>query len=185
MKRVLIFILLLTVFNSQAQKDPCFNSYWDDWFMPGAGYKTYIPKNKEFGVYHGVTTDFVIYARAKSYCSNYSGPARTKFYGTLSILSSTNSEARDIFYSNVGVNLSFEGRLKRKFLIPFFGMEMGGLYQRDFTSFNFTPLAGIQLLSTERIIWSVQGGYQYTTKHFDEYSGITAGSTINLLLWER
>lgn len=185
MKNLFLIALIAFTLNSISQNPPCTSTHWDDWFMPGAGFKSYIPKNSDFGVYSGFTTEFVIYARAKNVCSKYSGPARTKFYSSLSIMTSSNSESKDIFFSNVGVNLSFEGNLDRKFLIPYFGMEIGGLYQRDFNSFHFTPLTGIQLISTKRVIWSTQVGYQYTTKLFDEYSGFTMGSTLNLLLWEK
>lgn len=184
-KLSLLFLILFSLNSIASQKDSCKSTYWDDWFMPGGGYKMYVPKNTEFGIYQGFTTEFVIYARAKNKCSGFGGPARSKFYSTLSILASDNAEAKDIFFSNFGVNLSFEGKLDRKFLIPYFGMELGGLFQRDFSSFHFTPLAGVQLFSNKRAIWSAQVGYQYTTKYFDEYSGLTFGSTFNLLLWEK
>jgi len=182
---ILFFLITITTSAFSQNQDSCKATHWDDWFMPGAGYKSYIPKNSEFGIYNGFTTEFVIYARAKNKCSKFSGPARTKVYSSLSIMSSSNSVYKDIFFSNIGVNLSFEGKLERSFLIPYFGMEIGGLYQRGFSSFHFTPLMGIQILSFKRVIWSAQAGYQYTTKFFDEYSGINAGSTINILLWEK
>ncbi len=161
------------------------DSEWDDYFMPGVGYKVYVPKNSSLGTYHGLMTEFVIYARAKGKSSYRSGPARVKTYGNLSIMSSDNSEAKDIFYSNVGLNLSFEGNTDRKYFIPFFGLEAGGLFQRNFSTFQFTPVAGIQLLSTKSIVWNIQGGYQYTNKRFDEFSGYMLGSTFNVLLWHK
>lgn len=157
---------------------------WDDYFMPGVGYKVYVPKNTPaLGVYHGVVTEFVIYAHAKGGEAWRSGPARVKTFGNLSIMKSDNSEAKDIFFANLGLNLSFEGKIKRKFFIPVFGMELGGLFQRDFSTMHFTPTAGMQLVSNKRILWTIYGGYQYTTKRFDEYSGFLAGSTVNVLLW--
>lgn len=184
MKKLVIFIaVVFTISIGFAQNSE--NEEWDDYFMPGAGYKMYVPKDRSnLGTYHGFTTEFVIYARAKSKDSKYwSGPGRIKTYGNLSIMGSDNSEARDIFFVNTGLNLSFESKMKRKFMIPYFGIELGGLFQRDFSSMHFTPTAGIQLLSTKRVIWSVQGGYLYTTKQFDEYSGYSYSSTLNILLW--
>ncbi len=158
---------------------------WDDYFMPGVGYKIYAPKNSALGTYHGLMTEFVIYARAIGKNSYKHGPARVKTYGNLSIMSSDNSEAKDIFYSNIGLNLSFEGNTDRKYLIPFFGLEVGGLFQRNFSTFQFTPVAGVQLLSTKSVLWNIQGGYQYTNKRFDEYSGYMVGTTFNVLLWHK
>ncbi|MBI3133791.1 MAG: hypothetical protein HYZ14_03865 [Bacteroidetes bacterium] len=179
-------IILLTAFVALSINAFCQNddTEWDDYFMPGVGYKMYVPKNTtDLGVYHGVMTEFVIYARAKGLKSSSTGPARIKTYGNLSIMSSTQSEAKDIFYCNMGLNLSLEGKTDRKFLIPYFGLETGGLFQRDFSTMQFSPVVGFQLVSTKKILWNVQGGYQYTTKKFDEYSGYTFSSTFNILLW--
>ena len=180
MKNLIVLALIMTSFVASAQKD----TEWDDYFMPGIGYKAYIPKNRaDLGVYHGVMTEFVIYARAKDARSTQSGPARIKTYGNLSIMTSDNATAKDIFFANAGLNLSFESSMYRKIFIPYFGLEVGGLFQRDFSTFQFSPVAGIQLMSTKRIIWNAQAGYQYTTKKFDEYSGYTFSSTLNVLLW--
>ena len=178
-----LFIALLIGVSAQAQ-----TTEWDDYFMPGVGYKIYIPKNQDsLGTYHGIMTEFIVYARAKgkNAGSYHTGPARIKTYGNLSIMTSDNSQAKDIFFANMGLNLSFEGGTDRKFILPFFGLEAGGLFQRDFSTFQFSPMAGVQLISTKTMLWSIQGGYQYTTKRFDEYSGFSFGSTFNVLLWNR
>lgn len=157
---------------------------WDDYFMPGIGYKVYTPKNSaKLGVYQGIVTEFVIYAKAKNKLSSQSGPARVKTYANLSILKSTRDSARNIFNVNFGLNLSFEGKCNRKYLIPYFGLEVGGLFQRNYSSMQFTPVAGIQLFSNKRMIWTLQAGYNYTVKYFEDYSGMQYSSTFNLLLW--
>jgi len=157
---------------------------WDDYFMPGIGYKVYTPKNEsKLGVYQGVMTEFVIYARAKGKQSGRLGPTRVKTYGNLSIMRSDQDSARDIFEANVGLNLSFESKTDRKWGIPYFGVETGGLFQRDFSTLQFTPVVGVQLVSTRFLIWNVQAGYKYTTKYFDEYSGYHFSTTLNVLLW--
>lgn len=181
-KLSLILILFVSVAGFAQEND----EEWDDYFMPGIGYRTYIPKNIDsLGVYQGVITEFVIYSRAKGVNSYTSGPSRVKTYGNLSIVSSDVKEARDIFYANLGLNLSFEGNTRRKYFIPYFGLELGGMFQRNFSTFHFTPVAGIQVFSTKKIIWNIQGGYQYTTKLFDEYSGFNISSTFNILLWNK
>jgi hypothetical protein len=186
MKKLLISIILnaLALAASAQTSGTTKTTEWDDYFMPGVGYKTYIPKNADsLGTYHGIVTEFIIYAQAKGDESWRSGPARVKTFGNLSIMKSTKQGVRDIFFSNFGVNLSFEGKIKRKFFIPVFGLEVGGLYQRNFSTFHFTPTAGMQLASTQHLVWTIYGGYQYTTRRFDEYSGYLSGSTLNVLLW--
>ena len=179
MKNALFILLVLSSPLTKAQN----YTVWDDYFMPGVGYKTYLPKNKkELGVYHGIMSEFVIYAKAKG-ASSASGPSRIKTYGNLSIMTSNNQNAKDIFFANLGLNLSFDGDTDRKYVIPYFGLELGGLFQRDFSTFQFSPVVGIQIVSTKSVLWNIQGGYQYTTRKFDEYSGYTFSSTVNVLLW--
>lgn len=158
---------------------------WDDYFMPGLGYKVYAPKNDSLGVYQGIITQFVIYSRAKGSASKLNGPSRIKTYGDLSIIKSDKQGIRDIFYCNLGLNLSYEGNADRKYVIPYFGIELGGMFQRDFSTFQFSPVTGIQMISTPKLIWSLQGGYQYTTRVFDELSGFVFSSSLNVLLWNK
>jgi hypothetical protein len=183
MKAFFTLFLVISVTSCFAQYE---DDEWDDYFMPGVGYKMYVPKNSDsLGVYQGVMTEFVIYSRAKGDSSYRTGPARVKTYGNLSIIASNKEGAKDIFFANLGLNLSFEGHLKRKFLIPYFGLELGGMFQRNFSTFHFSPVAGIQVVSNKKMIWSIQGGYQYTTKLFDELSGFVFASTFNVLLWNK
>jgi len=181
MKKRFVFCCVLTCLGllSFGQDD----LEWDDYFMPGIGYKVYAPKNDSLGVYQGIMTEFVIYSRAKGSGSRKTGPTRIKTYGDLSIIKSDKEGSKDIFYSNFGLNLSFEGKTNRKYLIPYFGIELGGMFQRDFSTFQFSPITGIQIISTPKIIWSVQGGYQYTTQRFDELSGYIGSTSLNVLLW--
>jgi hypothetical protein len=182
MKTLFTTLLFCIAHLSFSQND----TEWDDYFMPGAGYKLYIPKNqKDLGIYHGLMTEFVIYARAKGTNSRKTGPARIKTYGNFSIMKSELSTAKDIFFTTVGLNLSLEGNTNRKFMIPYFGLEWGGLFQRDFSTLQFTPHIGFQIISTKTILWNVQGGYQYTIKKFDEYSGFMCSTNFNILLWNK
>jgi hypothetical protein len=183
MKKLILFGTFFVLSATQLEAQ---STEWDDYFMPGVGYKAYLPKNVDsLGTYHGVMTEFIVYARAKGKDRYPSGPARVKTYGNLSIMASDKSTAKDIFFANIGLNLSFEGNTERRYLLPYFGLELGGLFQRDFSTMHFSPVTGIQLISTKTIIWNIQGGYQYTTRRFDEYSGYTFSTTFNLLLWNR
>ncbi|WP_343747221.1 hypothetical protein [Fluviicola sp.] len=177
------FIAIMLLFGSSVYSQSS-SEEWDDYFMPGIGYKVYTPKNhSKLGVYQGIVTEFVIYASAKNQVSRMSGPARVKTYANLSILKSDQDSARNIFNVNFGLNLSFEGKCNRKYLIPYFGLEVGGLFQRNYSSMQFTPVAGVQLFSNKRMIWNVQAGYNYTVKYFEDYSGMQYSTTFNLLLW--
>ncbi len=185
--KTIYLILIAGLFSATTFAQTENNQEWDDYFMPGIGYKVYTPKaHDSLGTYAGVSTEFVIYAQARRGSSTYkSGPSRVKTYGNLSIMKSDKSSAKDILNVNLGLNLSFEAIAKRNFGIPYFGLELGGLFQRNFSSMQFTPVAGIQLVSNKRIIWTAQAGYNYTIKNFDQYSGMQYSSTFNLLLWNK
>lgn len=156
---------------------------WDSWFMPGGGYRTYFQKGQNPSQpYHGYMVDFVIYADG-NVATYMKTPARMKFYSNLSILSSSRAEASDIFMLGVGANCAFEANISRKFLIPYFGAEVGGIFEKNFSSMQITPVAGVQIYSNQKIIWSLQGGYLYSLKQFNDYSGYNISSSVNFLLW--
>lgn len=182
MKNVVLILIASSIsFLSFSQKEE-----WDDYFMPGIGYRVYAPKNQQkLGVYQGIVTEFVVYARAVNNPTKWTGPARVKTYGNLSILKSDSdsSSATNIFNINFGLNLSFESRTNRNWFIPYFGLEVGGLFQRNFSSFQLIPVAGVQLVSNRHLIWNLQAGYNYTVKDFEDYSGLQFASTLNILLW--
>lgn len=158
---------------------------WDDYFMPGVGYKVFVPRDTaSLGIYHGLLTEFVFYARAKSAASKWGGPARSRTYINLSIMESSKKSIDDIFIFNFGLNLSFESKVKRAYFIPFFGIEMGGMFHKNFGSFQISPLVGVQFVSTKRILWNMNLGYQYTTKDFQRKSGPYLSTSINALLWK-
>ncbi len=157
---------------------------WDNSMMPGVSYQFYAPRNNDLGVYRGPNVDFVFYSRSKKTASTYRGPSRMKYYGTIGILNAENNDLNDLLFVSAGTNLSFESNTNRNFLLPYFGIELGGLYSKDISTFQFTPVIGCQLISTKRFIWSAQGGYLYSIKKFDDYSGYTIGTSLNILLWE-
>lgn len=193
MKRTVLAMLMLLAFSAlsfgqestvSADQDSTDETEWDDWFMPGVGYQLYLPRNTDFGMFQGVVPEFVIFARHLGKRSDYGGPGRVKVYMNIGILTSSEEGVEDLFRPNFGMNLSFEGKTKRKFLVPYFGVETGGIFQRGYGSFQVTPLAGVQLVSTKKVLWTVQGGYQYATRNFQDYSGVTASSVLSVLLWK-
>lgn len=154
-----------------------------DYFMPGAAFDIYQPRDKEIGDFYGPGVEFVFYSRLKHSSSNRNGPSRIKSYGKIGILNSTFQDSSDILMVSTGINLSFESKTDRKFLLPYFGLDLGGVFGRTLNTFQFTPLLGVQLFSTSKIIWSAQAGYLYSVKKFDQYSGYNFRTSLNVLLW--
>ncbi|MFT5820153.1 MAG: hypothetical protein ACI8ZM_001387 [Crocinitomix sp.] len=155
----------------------------DDYFMPGAAFDFYQPRKTDIGQFYGPSVEFVFYSRSKRATSKRSGPSRIKSYGKIGILNSTAQDASDLLMVSCGINLSFESKTNRNYLLPYFGLDFGGLYSKSMSTFQFTPHLGVQFLSTKKIIWSGQAGYLYSVRNFDEYSGYSFKTSLNVLLW--
>jgi hypothetical protein len=168
-------ILAMRTFRASDEKD--------DYFMPGAAFDIYQPRNKDIGEFYGPSVEFVFYTRSKTSYSKRSGPSRIKSYGKIGILNSTFEGSSDLLMVSAGLNLSFEAKTDRNFLLPYFGLDLGGLYGNSLRTFQFTPNLGVQFVSTDRIIWSGQAGYLYSIRDFDQYSGYNFKTSLNVLLW--
>lgn len=155
----------------------------NDYFMPGAAFDLYQPRNNEIGAFYGPSVEFVFYSRSKNSYSNRSGPSRIKSYGKIGILNSTFQDSSDLLMVSAGLNLSFESKTNRNFLLPYFGLDIGGLYGNSLRTFQFTPHLGVQFVSTRNLVWSGQAGYLYSVKSFDQYSGYSFKTSLNVLLW--
>ncbi len=152
-------------------------------FMPGAAFDFYQPRNNDIGQFYGPSVEFVYYSRSKKSTSSRSGPSRIKSYGKIGILNSTFQDSSDLLMVSSGINLSFESNTNRSYLLPYFGLDIGGLYGKSMRTFQFTPHLGVQFFSTRKLIWSGQAGYLYSVKEFDQYSGYSFKTSLNVLLW--
>ena len=156
----------------------------DSFFMPGASFTFYQPKDASLGFYHGPSAEFVFYSRTKLKFSNSAGPSRIKFYGNIGILNSEFRDSSDLISFGAGVNLSFESKTDRKYLLPYFGVEVGGLAKKDLLTYTFSPVLGCQILSYRKLIWSVQGAYAISSKESNRLSGYQLKTAINFILWK-
>lgn len=154
----------------------------ETYFMPGAAWDIYQPRSADISPYSGPSVEYVFYARSKFGYTSGRGPSRIKTYGKIGILTA-DAESPDVLLLNSGINLSFESKTYRKIFIPYFGVDLGGLFNKDFSTFHFTPLVGIQLYSSDKINACIQSGYLYSLQKFETYSGYNLKASVNLLLW--
>ena len=185
---ITLFLLFVVVISAHAQRvkrekvnvKPV--EEWRSFMVPGIGYSTYIPHAMDtLGVFHGPMTEFVFFTSA---APAYKGPSHFRTYGRLSIMRSSNKEIRQLFAYSIGGNFSFEREVHRKAAIPYFGLEMGGLHQKDVGgTFQITPVLGLHILSTQHITWYAQGGYTYAVSHFEDLSGAFITMGFNVQFW--
>lgn len=196
MKWLTLFIIVLFSINlSTAQTDTTsygyYNSYsdntdtryeWERYLTLGAGYSIYAPKRIDsLGFFHGVSTEFIFYEAANL---AYAGPGRFKIYGRFNWYMSTLEGSGDMFNYAFGANFSFEKAPKRKFLIPFFGLEFGGIHHREGgNSFQIKPYLGLRLFDSRNFSVSIDGGYSYAVPNFDVLAGIQATLVLNVFFW--
>lgn len=159
------------------------NIEFDRAFMPGGGFGMHFPKGKDsLGVLSGVAVEFLLFARVAQ--NDDSGPSHVRVYSKLNMLQSSKKDVSNFLSYAMGLNMSLERNPKRTFLIPYFGLEMGGLSNKNFsTTLQFTPMLGIHLLSRENIFINVQGGYMYPVKNFDLLQGASFQAGLNFSLW--
>ena len=150
--------------------------------MPGGGYNFYFPSASDsLGTFSGFSPEFLIYNYVRQ--NDGRGPSHLRWYGSISILQSDKAGIANMLKYGMGLNLSLERNPHRNFLIPYFGLEFGGLNQEKFNTLQFTPMGGVFLYYNHRIIVSAYGGYVYPLKEFEKLSGTFINATINFTLW--
>lgn len=156
---------------------------FEAYFMPGLGYTFYRPKGLDStGLFNGVAVNYLIYT--KMYQNNKPGPSIVRFYTKFSIVKSDKSEISDLFCYSLGLSFSFEKNPQRNYLVPFFGLEFGGLSQKQFgTTGQFTPTLGLHIVSRKNLFINLQGGYVYPVTNFDILQGLFIETGINFALW--
>ncbi|MCD4664524.1 MAG: hypothetical protein K8R68_04570 [Bacteroidales bacterium] len=159
------------------------NLNFEAWFMPGLGYTFYYPKESDStGLFHGIAVNYLIYA--KMYQNNKPGPSHVRFYSKFSIVKSDRSGINDLFCYSLGLSFSFEKNPKRAHLVPFFGLEFGGLSQSQWgTTGQFTPTLGLHIISKRNLFINIQGGYVYPITNFDILQGLFLEAGVNFALW--
>jgi len=159
------------------------NEVWDSWMVPGVEYTGYFPAGAAaIGNYNGATLEFEVFAF--SHRNDNAGPAIGRFTLDLSLLSSTREKQSVIAIYGAGVDLSFERNPARRWLVPFFGLHLGGLHSDALGSFfEVTPSLGLHVWAGRNVFIDASVGYLLTTEHLDELRGLRASAGIDFALW--
>ncbi|MGM0598157.1 MAG: Ig domain-containing protein [Myxococcota bacterium] len=173
---------------------------WEAYFLPGLSYTGYIPANsEELGIYNGISINYVFISW--THRNNKRGPSHGRVYFKLDIMQSTETEVADLIYWAGGVDLSFERFPKRNFLIPFFGLELGGSYSNRKIAgncspdsidnctkeiggvFHITPTFGIHLWVDRNFFVTLSGGYSFPVEDYDNLKGWRVNLGANFTMW--
>ena len=159
---------------------------WETFFMPGVQYSLWAPEARdELGVMQGVSIQYLI--AAWIHRNNNYGPSHGRVYIDLDLLRSSVLSDLGFIYS-LGFSLSFERNPKRQFLIPYFGLEFGGVYQKPddqkkIHTAQICPLGGLNLWADQNIFINVTVGYMIPFSHLEDLRGLHVKAGLNFSFW--
>lgn len=164
-------------------KKPKANS-WTQHFIPGISYVGMNPTNTDtMGRYAGISPEISLYSKFKNY-GYESQPGYVNFYARLGILNSDKSNVAKIYYTGLGVRFSFENKLKRQYLIPFFSDEFSYVHREGTGGALLNiPGAGMYLYTGKHLQAYFSGGYVYPFSKRESYESFTFSGGISYTLW--
>ncbi len=156
---------------------------FETYFMPGLAYTLYMPRAKDsVGMFQGMAVEYLIFSQIHD--NQNSGPSHVRVYAKLNMMKSTKKEMKDLFAYTLGLDLSLEKNPKREYLVPYFGLELGGFSQSQIgTLMHFTPILGIHIVSKKNLFVNIHGGYVYPVTSFDILQGYFLQAGLNFALW--
>jgi hypothetical protein len=200
MKKIVISILLISMISAVFAQEVNNNSQpvtnnnnsnvvkankdeWQTFFMPGAVFHVYVPEMKDsLGYFKGVSVEYLIAAWIHK--NENRGPSHGRIYTKVNFMKSSKKDIKDIFYWAIGLDLSLERNPTRNYLIPYFGLEVGDMYQSQLGNIvTITPTLGVHLFTSQNLFVNLTGGYVYPSKHLEELRGYTAQLGVNFSLW--
>ena len=181
-------VLLSALTPSTVLAEPCMDDDGRDicrgreiYFMPGAQAVLFVPNAP--GAEPFVGAGVQIAPLLWTHNSESFGPGQGALFAQVSLLSSAGSNATMGLFE-VGTTLTFEKNASRRWMIPYFGLSIGGLVHDGLPNAAFThALAGMHVFWHHNLIVDLQGGYHFPFGHLDMVSGPRAQATVRFSMW--
>jgi hypothetical protein len=156
---------------------------WNTSFLPGLYYSVWRPRARnEIGTFQGVGMELVPYAWIHRNANR--GPSHGRITLRADLLDSSRDGVGLALIYSMGLDLSIERNPYRRWLIPFFGVDFGGISQSKVGHlFQSSPHLGLYLWTTRNVFVTVSGAYQLVPSHLDTLGGWRASAGLNLTLW--
>jgi Putative Ig domain len=156
---------------------------WNSYLLPGVGYSVYTPRGADgVGSFHGLNLEVLV--AAWIHRNDNRGPSLGRVYVNIELMRQTENSGPLLFTYSLGTTLSFERNPRRSFLIPFYGVEVGGIVHRDLGSrFQATPYLGAHLYADRNVFVGARLGYRVVPSQIDELGGIHAAVNANVSVW--
>lgn len=157
----------------------------ESFVVPGAGYCMYLPNNPDrLGFFQGARIE--VLPAAWIHINEKRGASHGRVYASLDLMGSGKTGVHGAFVPALGFDLSFERSPNRRFLIPYFGVEVGILFQLETSTLGTVePLAGLHVWATRNFWVNLSGSYlvPFTSEQFDDVRGVRGRLTIDFSLW--
>ena len=156
---------------------------WSSSFLPGLYYSLWSPSDRgNLGTFQGVGMEIVPFAWIHRNANR--GPSHGRITLRADVLNSSRSGMGLAMIYSVGLDLSVERNPYRRWLIPYFGLDTGGLLQKQAGHhYQVSPHLGVYLWSSRNVFISMVGSYQIVPGKLDTLSGWRLGGGLNLTLW--
>lgn len=157
----------------------------ESFFMPGVGYEFWLPNGSEkIGAYNGFRIEFI--AASFIHRNPKPGPSHGRFYLHFDVLFSGKTGGSSAFLPTMGFDFSLEKNPPRRFLIPFFGLEGGALFNASTGTLGFMmPFLGVHFWSSANVQLGLHGGYflPFTSEQFETVRGVRGSLTADISFW--
>ena len=156
---------------------------WNSSFLPGLYYSLWSPTDRaNIGTFQGVGMEIVPYAWIHRNANR--GPSHGRITLRADVLDSSRAGMGLALIYSAGLDLSIERNPYRRWLIPFFGVDGGGLLQKQAGHhLQVSPHLGCYLWTSRNLFVSMAGSYVIVPGQLDSLSGWRASAGLNLTLW--
>ncbi|MFN7302875.1 MAG: hypothetical protein ACK5U7_15485 [Bacteroidota bacterium] len=157
---------------------------WENQFVPGLSYNTFKRVNADTNsILSGFTPELTLYTRYRSGFKRAS-PAYVNVYGRLGIFNSGSDRQFKLYYTGFGFRLSFESKLKRQYLVPYFGHELGYFHSEKLKAAVVNiPSAGLYFVANKKVQAYAAAGYVYPFSSRNNYESFTLTGGMSFILW--
>jgi hypothetical protein len=156
---------------------------WESFFQPGLGYSAYHPRaHGRWGTFHGATLELLL--GSWIHHNDNRGPSHGRIYVQVELLNSTKADVPILFTYAAGFSLSLERNPSRRWLLPMFGLDAGGMSHDEMGShFQVVPFAGLHAYSSPNLFVNLRGGYRLVPDELERLGGWHASATVNVSVW--
>jgi Putative Ig domain len=164
------------------ERPPAPGDEWTSFLLPGVGYSIYAPRDNAKTIFHGLNLEVVI--AAWIHRNDNRGPSLGRVYVNAELLNATGINVPLMFAYSTGLSLSFERNPQRTWLIPYYGIEVGGIVHNQIGSyFQTTPYAGVHVFSNPNVFLGTRLGYRLVPSRVDDLAGLHFGVVADFSIW--